>query len=173
MVGLRLLIGSDLGGVVVAAEKTNQEKGQNVESFKELWESLEAKYMAEDDQVRSSWCIIDKLLPSWKDFKHTLKHLKEKLTLVELGSHLRIKESLRMLDSDKPKGNNVAGLDSIFNKNRLSSIPRPSLRILNGTEDIGGSVVPEEVTEEVVQQPKPELRKSKRNRNLKSFGPKF
>ncbi|GJU48200.1 reverse transcriptase domain-containing protein [Tanacetum coccineum] len=146
---------------------------QNVESFKELWDSLEAKYMVEDDQVRSSWCIIDKLLPSWKDFKHTLKHLKEKLTLVELGSHLRIKESLRMLDSDKPKGNNVAGLDSIFNKNRLSSIPRPSLRILNGTEDIGGSVVPEEVTEEVVQQPKPELRKSKRNRNLKSFGPKF
>ncbi|GJZ76521.1 hypothetical protein Tco_0641193 [Tanacetum coccineum] len=29
-----------------------------------------------------------------KDFKHTLKH-KEELTLVELGSHLRIKESIR------------------------------------------------------------------------------
>nr|GEV58564.1 zinc finger, CCHC-type [Tanacetum cinerariifolium] len=43
------------------------------------------------------------------DFKHTLKHLKEELTLVELGSHLRIKESLRMQDSDKLKGNNVAG----------------------------------------------------------------
>nr|GEU81510.1 zinc finger, CCHC-type [Tanacetum cinerariifolium] len=47
--------------------------------------------------------------PSWKDFKHTLKHLKEELTHVELGSHLRIKESLKMQDSDKPKGNNVAG----------------------------------------------------------------
>ncbi|GJR00964.1 hypothetical protein Tco_0523948 [Tanacetum coccineum] len=35
-------------------------------------------------------CIIDKLPPSWKDFKHILKHLKEELTLVELGSHLRI-----------------------------------------------------------------------------------
>nr|GFC50035.1 zinc finger, CCHC-type [Tanacetum cinerariifolium] len=54
-------------------------------------------------------CIIDKFSPSWKDFKHTLKHLKEKLTLIELGSHLRIKESLRVQDSDKPKGNNVAG----------------------------------------------------------------
>ncbi|GJU47592.1 zinc finger, CCHC-type containing protein [Tanacetum coccineum] len=54
-------------------------------------------------------CIIDKLLPSWKDFKHTLKHLKEELTLIELGSHLHIKESLRVQDSDKPKGNNVAG----------------------------------------------------------------
>ncbi|GKA65763.1 zinc finger, CCHC-type containing protein [Tanacetum coccineum] len=54
-------------------------------------------------------CIIDKLPPSWKDFKHTLKHLKEELTLVELGSHLRIEESLRAQDNDKPKGNNVVG----------------------------------------------------------------
>ncbi|GJW28879.1 zinc finger, CCHC-type containing protein [Tanacetum coccineum] len=54
-------------------------------------------------------CIIDKLPPSWKDFKHTLKHNKEKLTLVELGSHLRIEESLKAQDSDKPKGNNVVG----------------------------------------------------------------
>ncbi|GJS40803.1 zinc finger, CCHC-type containing protein [Tanacetum coccineum] len=54
-------------------------------------------------------CIIDKLPSSWKDFKHTLKYLKEELTLVELGSHLRIKEFLRMQDSDKPKVNNVTG----------------------------------------------------------------
>ncbi|GJR95241.1 zinc finger, CCHC-type containing protein [Tanacetum coccineum] len=125
---------------------------QNVESSKELWDSLEAKYMAEDasskkflvsnftnykmtdsrpvleqynellsilerftqhkmnmDEAIQVSCIIDKLSPSWKDFKHTLKHLKEELTLVELGSHLRIEESLRVQDSDKPKGNNVAG----------------------------------------------------------------
>ncbi|GJZ28250.1 zinc finger, CCHC-type containing protein [Tanacetum coccineum] len=43
------------------------------------------------------------------DSKHTLKHKKEKLTLVELDSHLRIKESLRVHNSDKPKGNNVVG----------------------------------------------------------------
>nr|GFB38629.1 zinc finger, CCHC-type [Tanacetum cinerariifolium] len=54
-------------------------------------------------------CIIDKLPPSWKDFKHALKHLKKELTLIELGSHLHIEESLRVQDSDKPKGNNVAG----------------------------------------------------------------
>ncbi|GJV56097.1 zinc finger, CCHC-type containing protein, partial [Tanacetum coccineum] len=35
--------------------------------------------------------------------------IQEELTLVELGSHLCIEESLRMQDSDKPKGNNVAG----------------------------------------------------------------
>ncbi|GKA97955.1 zinc finger, CCHC-type containing protein [Tanacetum coccineum] len=124
---------------------------QNVESS-ELWDSLEAKYMAEDasskkflvsnftnykmtnsrpvleqynellgilgrftqhkinmDEAIQVSCIIDKLPYFWKDFKHTLKHLKEELTLVELGSHLRIEESLRVQDSDKPKGNNVAG----------------------------------------------------------------
>ncbi|GKA04289.1 zinc finger, CCHC-type containing protein [Tanacetum coccineum] len=125
---------------------------QNIESFKELWDSLEAKYMAEDassnkflvsnftnykmtdsrpvleqynellgilgrftqhkmnmDESIQVSCIIDKLPPSWKDSKHTLKHLNEELTLVELGSHLHIKESLKVQDSDKPKGNNVAG----------------------------------------------------------------
>ncbi|GJW44206.1 hypothetical protein Tco_0073005 [Tanacetum coccineum] len=40
-------------------------------------------------------------------------------------------------------------------------VPRPSLRIPNRTEDIGGSVVPEKVTKEVVQLPKPQLKKAK------------
>nr|GEZ03966.1 zinc finger, CCHC-type [Tanacetum cinerariifolium] len=71
---------------------------QNVETSKELWDTLEAKYMAEDAS----------------NFKHTSKHLKEELTLIELGSHLRIKESLKVQVSDKPKGNNVVG-PSVFN----------------------------------------------------------
>ncbi|GKD01370.1 hypothetical protein Tco_1171644 [Tanacetum coccineum] len=61
-----------------------------------------------DEAIQVS-CIIDKLPHSWKNFKHTLKNNKEELTLVELGSHLRIEESLKAQDSDKPKGNNVAG----------------------------------------------------------------
>ncbi|GKF02487.1 hypothetical protein Tco_0029410 [Tanacetum coccineum] len=124
----------------------------NIESEKELWDSLEAKYMAEDasskmflvsnftnykmtdsrpimeqyneflsilgrftqhkinmDEAIQVYCIIDKLPPSWKNFKHALKHNKEELTLVELGSHMRIEESLMAHDSDKPKGNNVVG----------------------------------------------------------------
>ncbi|GKB02970.1 retrotransposon protein, putative, ty1-copia subclass [Tanacetum coccineum] len=56
---------------------------------------------------------------------------------------------------------------------RFSSVPRPNLRIPNGTEDIGGSMFPKEVTEEIVQQPEPELRKSKRNRTSKNFRPEF
>ncbi|GKD73009.1 zinc finger, CCHC-type containing protein, partial [Tanacetum coccineum] len=74
-----------------------------------------------DEAIQIS-CIIDKLSPSWKDFKHTLKHKKEKLTLVELGSHLRIEESLRAQDSDKPKGNNVVGPQlNIVNDNIASA----------------------------------------------------
>ncbi|GJV48239.1 zinc finger, CCHC-type containing protein [Tanacetum coccineum] len=48
-----------------------------------------------DEAIQVSF-IIDKLSPSWKDFKHTLKHNKEELTLVELGSHLRIRSSIRL-----------------------------------------------------------------------------
>nr|GEW01773.1 hypothetical protein [Tanacetum cinerariifolium] len=235
------------------------------------------------------------------DFKHTLKHLKEELTLVKLGSHLRIEESLRVEDSDKPKKkqccwstmighgcvnlrfssvnivflfnilhvpnikkdmvsnikkcmvsngifvfvnklnivNNIGksafmptfklndsiiwavvrlpdlkpkflgergiecifvgcvehskafrfhaiepndlvsiksileSRDAIFDENIFSSVPIPSLRIPNETEYIGGLVVPKEVTEEVIQQPEPELRKSKRNRTPKDFGLEF
>ncbi|GJV58683.1 hypothetical protein Tco_1464783 [Tanacetum coccineum] len=98
---------------------------QNVKSRKELWDSLEAKYLTEDapskkflvcnfinykmtdlspiieqynellgilgrftqhkiniDEAIQVSCIIGKLPPSWKDFKHTLKHNKEELTLV-------------------------------------------------------------------------------------------
>ncbi|GJT78812.1 zinc finger, CCHC-type containing protein [Tanacetum coccineum] len=97
----------------------------NVESAKELWDSLESKYTTEDssckilgqytqhglkmDESISVSSIIDKLPPSWKDFKHTLKHGKDDLSLVQLGSHLRIEESLRAQDSDKGKGKEVGG----------------------------------------------------------------
>nr|GEX13645.1 hypothetical protein [Tanacetum cinerariifolium] len=218
--------------------------------------------------------------------QHTLKPKKEKLTLVELGNHLRIEESLRMHDSDKPKGNNVAspsvvnmvehnnssryndkkskhkhhdntivdpnkkskvtflrfekpkhlkkecncrkvgnkgnGLgtnvlvdgfinlltgnesttlvhgcgcvdlrldhvhlkrmqdiskdrDAIFDENRFSLVSKPSQRsLIIKTKDIGGLVVYKEVIEEVMaHQPERELRKSKKNRTPKNFGPEF
>nr|GEV70110.1 hypothetical protein [Tanacetum cinerariifolium] len=43
----------------------------------------------------------------------------------------------------------IESMDDIFDENRLSSVSRPNLMIPNGTEDIGGLVVPEEITEEV------------------------
>nr|GEV79719.1 retrovirus-related Pol polyprotein from transposon TNT 1-94 [Tanacetum cinerariifolium] len=56
---------------------------RNVESVNELWDSLESKYMTEE---------------SLND-----------LSLVQLGSHLRIEESLRTQNSDKGKGKEVGG----------------------------------------------------------------
>ncbi|GKE01014.1 hypothetical protein Tco_1388997, partial [Tanacetum coccineum] len=95
----------------------------------------EAKYLAKDasnkkftqnkmnmDEAIQVSCIIDKLSPSWKDFKHTLKHKKEELTLVELGSHLRIEESLKVQDNEKPKGSNVAG--PYIKKDMVSNIKK-------------------------------------------------
>ncbi|GJY43593.1 zinc finger, CCHC-type containing protein [Tanacetum coccineum] len=72
--------------------------GSNKDKVK-LWDSLESKYMAEDSSSK-------KFL---KDFKHTLKHGKDDLSLVQLGSHLLIEESLRAQDSDKGKGKEVGG----------------------------------------------------------------
>ncbi|ESQ45627.1 hypothetical protein EUTSA_v10010962mg, partial [Eutrema salsugineum] len=63
------------------------------------------------DESISVSSIIDKLPPSWKDFKHMLKHKKEELSLVQLGSHLRIEESLRAQEGGKP--NKEVGTSSI------------------------------------------------------------
>ncbi|GJS07516.1 hypothetical protein Tco_0364312 [Tanacetum coccineum] len=125
---------------------------KNVESTKDLWDSLESKYMAEDasskkffvsnfnnykmvdsrlvmeqfnellkilrqyiqhglkmDESISISSVKDKLAPSWKKFKHTLKHGKDDLSLLQLGSHLHIEESLRAHESDKGKGKEVVG----------------------------------------------------------------
>ncbi|GJZ05277.1 zinc finger, CCHC-type containing protein [Tanacetum coccineum] len=86
---------------------------QNVESDKKLWDSLESKYMAEDASSKkflsiSVSSVINKLPPSWKDFKHTLKHGKDDLSLVQLGSHLCIEDSLRAQDSDKGRVDVIA-----------------------------------------------------------------
>ncbi|GKE10542.1 hypothetical protein Tco_1414093 [Tanacetum coccineum] len=72
---------------------------QNVESVKELWDSLEAKYMAEDASSKKFSV----------NFKHPLKHKREEITLVELDSHLRIEKSLKAQDNDKTKSKNVVG----------------------------------------------------------------
>nr|GEU82411.1 hypothetical protein [Tanacetum cinerariifolium] len=127
---------------------------QNVESGKELWDSLEAKYMAEDASTK------------------------------------------KFFDSDKVKGNNVDGL-SVFNMiehnnssrlgyvhyKRMQDMLKDGLILAfdmdtekwvpdKWTEDIISLVVPEEVIEKVVVQ-QPELKKSKKNRTSKNYGPEF
>ncbi|GJZ46881.1 hypothetical protein Tco_0600713 [Tanacetum coccineum] len=135
---------------------TNLKVAYVLKSAKELWDQLEAKYMAEDtsskkflvsnfnnyrmvdsrsvmeqyhellrilgqytqhglfmDEAISVSSIIDKLPPSWKDFKHMLKHNKDELSLVQLGSHFRKEETLRMEENGKGKGKDIAGSSSV------------------------------------------------------------
>ncbi|GKB97450.1 zinc finger, CCHC-type containing protein [Tanacetum coccineum] len=85
--------------------------GQLMEQFNELLRIL-GQYtqhgLKMDESIFVS-SVIDKLPLSWKDFKHSLKHGKDDLSLVRLDSQLRIKESIRTQDSDKGKGKEVVG----------------------------------------------------------------
>jgi hypothetical protein len=45
--------------------------------------------------------IIDKLPPSWKDFKKSMKHKKEDISLEQLRNHLRLEEEYRKQDDTK------------------------------------------------------------------------
>ncbi|KAK3001930.1 hypothetical protein RJ639_021283 [Escallonia herrerae] len=49
--------------------------------------------------------IIDKLPPSWKNFRNSLKHRKEDINLDELGTHFRIEEDLRKEEKSKSEDN--------------------------------------------------------------------
>ncbi|GJU97961.1 zinc finger, CCHC-type containing protein [Tanacetum coccineum] len=86
-------------------------KSPVVEQHNELLGILErfTQHKINMDEAISISYVIDKLSLFWKDFKHTLKQKNEELTLIELGSHLRIEKSIRAQDNDKPKGNNFVG----------------------------------------------------------------
>ncbi|CAM8890197.1 unnamed protein product [Rhodiola kirilowii] len=58
--------------------------------------------MKMDDSIAVS-SIIDKLPPLWKDFKHKLKHKKEKMSLEELGGELQVEESIRIQEENANK----------------------------------------------------------------------
>ncbi|CAM8956477.1 unnamed protein product [Rhodiola kirilowii] len=76
-----------------------------MEQFNELTRILGqfTQYGMKMDDAISVSSIIDKLPPSWKDFKRTLKHKKEEMSLEELGGELCVKESIRMQEDVKPK----------------------------------------------------------------------
>ncbi|ESQ51032.1 hypothetical protein EUTSA_v10022990mg [Eutrema salsugineum] len=76
-----------------------------MEQYNELLRKLKqfAQHNIKMDESILVSSIIDKLPPSWKDFKHMLKQKKEKLSLVQLGSHFRIEESLIAQEAGKPK----------------------------------------------------------------------
>ncbi|GJZ25130.1 zinc finger, CCHC-type containing protein [Tanacetum coccineum] len=100
---------------------------QNVESAKELWDSLESKYMAEDASSKkflvrnfNNYKMVNskpvmeqfnKLLRIIGQYtQHGLK-IDESIYVSSVidNSHLRIEESLKAQESDKGKGKEVAG----------------------------------------------------------------
>nr|GEY80513.1 zinc finger, CCHC-type [Tanacetum cinerariifolium] len=82
--------------------------------FPEESEKIERYIGGFPNMIHGIAVIIDKLPPSWKEFKHSLKHKKEELNLVQLGSHLRIKEGLRNQELDNnPKKKNQIGSSSV------------------------------------------------------------
>ncbi|GJX21976.1 hypothetical protein Tco_0226421 [Tanacetum coccineum] len=164
-------------------------------------DSLEAKYMVEDasskkflvsDFTKLQMIDSDRMehynerLVYSESLHNKIK--REELTLVELGSHLRIEESLRMQDSDKPKGNNVVGPSVVNmvehnNSTRLGHVHFkriqdmskdgliPAFDIDTGKLSLMRSL--KEVTKRLFNKLEHELRKSKRNRTPKNFGPEF
>ncbi|KAK3019778.1 hypothetical protein RJ639_003765 [Escallonia herrerae] len=66
--------------------------------------------------------IIDKLPPSWKNFRNSLKHRKEDINLDELGTHLRIEEDLRKEEKSKSEGRAIDDPKSIHSKNLIIMI---------------------------------------------------
>ncbi|GJS58359.1 hypothetical protein Tco_0653143 [Tanacetum coccineum] len=72
--------------------------------------------------------IIDKLPPSWKDFKHSLKHNKDELSFLQLGSHFRIEESLTTKESAKGIGKEIVGSSSVNIIEDVSSGVKSSFR---------------------------------------------
>ncbi|GJR67185.1 zinc finger, CCHC-type containing protein [Tanacetum coccineum] len=81
---------------------------QNVESSKELWDSLEAKYMAEDASSKKFF------VNNFKNYKMTdsrpvLEQYNELLGILGRFTQHKMNMDEAIQDSDKPKSNNVAG----------------------------------------------------------------
>lgn len=59
------------------------------------------QYNLQMDESISVSSIMDKLPPSWRDFKNILNHNRELISLLELGNSLRIEEDIRVQEKEK------------------------------------------------------------------------
>ncbi|KAI5333426.1 hypothetical protein L3X38_023557 [Prunus dulcis] len=84
-----------------------------IKTAKALWESLDKKYRTEDAGMKKFIVekmelsesiqvadVIEKLPPSWKDFKNYLNHKRKEMGLEDLIVRLRIKEDNHCLDKN-------------------------------------------------------------------------
>ncbi|GMP69599.1 hypothetical protein CsSME_00028798 [Camellia sinensis var. sinensis] len=103
-----------------------------MEQFHEIQHILsqfQQKNMNLDESIVVS-SIIEKLPPSWKDFKKTQKHKKEDLTLEELAQHLRVEEESRLLESKDKQLAQTSNMYMVddgkrFNKKKHKHEPQP------------------------------------------------
>ena len=72
------------------------------------------KMNVDDSIVVSS--IIEKLPPFWKEFKKSLKHKKEDLTLKELAKHLQLEKETRRQESKDEIGAHVSKVHVVEDK---------------------------------------------------------
>nr|GEW76416.1 hypothetical protein [Tanacetum cinerariifolium] len=89
------------------------EENATVEQIRKIseWENDNyAKYMAEDASSKK-FLVSDFTNYKMTDSRPVMDQYNEllELSIVELDSHLRIEESIRLHDSNKPNGNNVVG----------------------------------------------------------------
>ncbi|XP_061352128.1 uncharacterized protein LOC133297080 [Gastrolobium bilobum] len=79
-----------------------------LKTSKELLDSLDNKYRTKDAGLKKfivGWCVIEKLLPSWKDFKSSLKHKRKEMTLEDLIMRLGIEVDNKVVE--RKFGNNL------------------------------------------------------------------
>jgi len=69
-------------------------------NLREFLEHFKMHNMNTDETIIVS-SIIEKLSSTWKDFKHSLKHKKEALSLEELANSLRIEEEFHKQEENK------------------------------------------------------------------------
>ncbi|KAK3021850.1 hypothetical protein RJ639_046239 [Escallonia herrerae] len=103
--------------------------------------------------------IIDKLPPSWKNFRNNLKHRKEDINLDELGTHLRIEEDLRKEEKSKSEG--ISKILAVEEGESFQSLPK-QVEQKEGQRDV-----------EKNHENEVEPRRSKRIRIAKTYGPDF
>ncbi|KAL1299925.1 hypothetical protein AAHE18_18G143200 [Arachis hypogaea] len=87
-----------------------------------------------DDTIIVS-SIIDKLPPSWKEFKRTMKHRKDDVSLEKLSNHFRLKEEYRKQDDTKEQSAH-ANLH-VMEDEKSNKANKKRYRDFNKSQDIG------------------------------------
>ncbi|ERM99125.1 hypothetical protein AMTR_s00101p00151910 [Amborella trichopoda] len=79
--------------------------------------------------------IIDKLLPSWKDYKNTLMHKSEDFSLEQLMTHLRIEEETRLRDKKEYKSQMAIRAHAVEGSRKKKPTTEKGMKIEDNKEE--------------------------------------